>query len=172
MQQEKTATAIAAHLQLPVWRTITIGTGLRTADDFRHALTSAGYRIGTWANDILGKPAFTAAAAESPLDLVVASVAELGFRNGATTADIYARAKSFGLELCPAEVGPQLRLQYADQPYGEWLFIAMEPISDSVGYPFIFDVERDGYGRWLHGGFGDPDNFWLGLNRFAFVRRN
>ncbi len=172
MQQEKTATANAARSQFPVWRSIKIGTGLKTADDFRRALTSAGFRIGTWANDILGKPAFTAAAAESTLDLVVASVAELGFRNGATTADIYARAKSFGLELCPAEVGPQLRLQYADQPYGEWLRIAMEPISDSVGYPSIFDVVHDDYGRWLSGYFGYPGNFWHGHYRFVFVRRN
>ncbi len=78
MQQEKTA-ANAAPCKFPVWRSIKIGTGLKTADDFRRALTSAGYRIGTWANDILGKPAFKAAAAESTLDLVVASVAELGF---------------------------------------------------------------------------------------------
>ena len=172
MQQEKAATPNDARSQFPVWRSIKIGTGLKTADDIRQALTSAGFRIGTWADDILGKPAFTAAAAESTLDLVVASVAELGFRNGATTADIYARAKSFGLELCPAEVGPQLRLQYADQPYGEWLRIAMEPISDSDGNPFIFDVGRDGRGRWLDDGFGFPVSVWRGNYRFVFVRRN
>ena len=173
MQQEKAATPNDARSQFPVWRTIKIGTGLKTADDFRRALTSAGFRIGTWANDILGQPAFTAAAAESTLGLVVASVADLGFNHGATLKEIYARAKELGLELCPAEVGPQLRLQYPDQPRGEWLFIAMEPIAGSGGYPTVFGVEHDDDGRWLNGVFyGVPDCFWYGNDRFVFVRRN
>ena len=92
--------------------------------------------------------------------------------NGATLADIHNRAKELGLELCPAEVGPQLRLQYADQPRGEWLLIAMEPITDSVGDPRIFDVELGDFGRWLDGLCGDPDGFWFGSGRFVFVRRN
>src|SRR5581483_3717379 len=100
-QQHSTASPV--HSQFPVWRTIQIGTGLKTANDFRRALTSAGYRIGTWANDILGR--FTPATEEKKLDLVAVSVAELGFANGATLRDIYARAKELGLELCPAEVG-------------------------------------------------------------------
>ena len=154
MQQEKAATPNDAS-----FHNSRSGAASRSEPDSRppttsaSALTSAGFRIGTWADDILGKPAFTAAAAESTLDLVVASVAELGFRERRHDSPTStSRAKSFGLELCPAEVGPQLRLQYADQPYGEWLRIAMEPISDSDGNPFIFDVGRDGRGRRLDDG--------------------
>lgn len=153
------------------WRTLKLGTGLKTADDFRKALKKIG-SIGDWADDILGKPAFMASDTESEVELVVRSVEELGFKDGATREQIYNRAKEIGLDLCPAEVGPQLRLQYKDQPKGEWLLIAMEPITDSHGGLRVFRVERHGDGKqWLYGYDGDPVNFWLGRNRWVFLRR-
>ena len=154
-----------------IWKTLKLGTGLRTADDFRSALKRGGNRISDWANDILGKPAFKAATEATEVDMVKVTVAELGFKNGATRRDIYQRAKEFGLELCPAEVGPQLRLQYQDQSLNEWLVIAMEPISDSDGDLSVFVVERLGDGRWLHGGRGHPDRSWDSGNQFVFLRR-
>ena len=155
----------------PTFRTIKLGTGLKTADDFRDALKKDGYRIGDWANDIIGKPAFTASETETEVDLVVLTVAELGFKDGATRKDIYDRALERGLELCPSEVGPQLRLQYKDQPKGEWLVIAMEPITDSVGYLFVFFVEYVSVEQWLHASFGFPGLVWGAGGRFVFVRR-
>ncbi len=116
-----------------VWKTILLGTGPKTADDFRKALKKGRHEIGNWGNDILGKPAFKVSETKIEVDLVRATVGELGFKNGATNAEIFERAKELGLELCPNEVGPQLRLQYEDQPTGEWLLIAMEPILDSGG---------------------------------------
>ena len=89
-----------------IWKTIKLGTGLVTADNFRRALKTAGQRIGDCANDLLGQRAFKAAAKETEADLVVVSVAELGFPNGATRQDIYRRAQELGLMLCPPEVGP------------------------------------------------------------------
>lgn len=153
------------------WKTIQLGTGLQTADDFRKAVKLAGMKIGDWANDILGKPAFTATTSETEVELVVASVAELGFKDGATRKDIYVRAQELGLDLCPPEVGPQLRLQYTDQPKGEWLVIAMEPITDSDGNLSLFFVERDDDVRWLYALSGSPDHFWHGSSRFVFLRR-
>ncbi len=158
-------------LIFPVWKTIKLGTGLKTADDFRQALKASGFEIGNWANDILGKPAFTAAAKETEVELVRVSVAELGFKNGATRQDIYQRAQELGLELCPNEVGPQLRLQYKDQPYNEWLRIAMESIAGSGGGLVVFGVGRVDGDQWLGGGCGTPDCFWCGGGQWVFVRR-
>lgn len=86
-------------------------------------------------------------------------------------SDIYQKAKKQGLQLCPAEVGPQLRLQYADQPAGEWLVIAMEPIKDSVGGLSVFFVGHGGVDRWLDAYDGEPDYVWHADGRFVFVRR-
>ncbi len=155
-----------------IWKTIKIGTkGLKTADNFRKALGKDGHEIGTYANDILGKPAFKVSETETEVDLVNVSVGELGFKEGATNAQIFERAKELGLELCPNEVGPQLRLQYVDQPNGEWLLIAMEPIADSDSDLMLFVVERrDDGASYLSGGNGRPGNGWYADNRFLFVR--
>ena len=154
----------------PIWKTIKLGTGLKTADDFRQVLKKAGCKIGNWGNDILGKSVFTASETEIEVDLVNVSVAELGFKDGATRRDIYERALELGLGLCHAEVSPQLRLQYKDQPMGEWLLIGMELISNSRGGLSVFNVGHDGDGFWLDGYGGYPDDFWDD-HRWVFVRR-
>ena len=41
-----------------VWKTIKLGTGLRSADNFCKAIKSARMRIDGWADDILGKKEF------------------------------------------------------------------------------------------------------------------
>ncbi len=155
-----------------IWKTIKLGTGLKTADDFRVAIKAAGMYIGDWGNDILGKHAFTARSEETEVELVVASVAELGFKDGATRKDIYVRAQELGLDLCPPEVGPQLRLQYTDQPKGEWLVIAMEPMIDSDDSRGLFNVKRSGDGeQYLDGFYGYPGCVWPADVRFVFLRR-
>ena len=156
--------------QLKVWKTIKLGTDFRTADDFRKALKGNGFNIGDWANDILGKPAFMVATEETEVDLVKVTVAELGFKKGARRNQIYERARDLGLELCPPEVGPQLRLQYQDQPNGEWILVAMEPIVDSGGDPELFYVERHGSGLWLSSRWGNPGRFWLAGSQWVFCR--
>ena len=151
----------------PVWKTLTLGR-LASVVIYRAALKANGYPVGDYASQMLDK--VVVAAAETEVDLVNVSVAELGFKDGATYEAICTRAKEFGLNRCPAEVGPKLRLEYTDQPYGEWLRIAMEPITDSGGYLYIFGVDYDCGDRWLYGDGGDPDFFWDGSFRFVFVR--
>ena len=65
--------------------------------------------------------------------IVFLSVFELGFGDEASLHDIYARAVALGFELCPAEVGPALRLNYLDQPPGDFLHIAMKPVAKYNG---------------------------------------
>ncbi len=161
---------------------IKLGT-LKNADAIRQALTGQGYRISDWASNILSKPAFTVASAETSLELVQVAVGELGFEQGhtlivgypdvkllVTREQIYDRALKKGLVLCPAEVGPQLRLQYPDQPMGEWMLIAIEPIADSGGDLNVFCVERDSAGCWLHA--CTDAGYWDQRTRWVFARRH
>lgn len=101
------------------------------------------------------------------------SAAELGFKTDtASLADIFARAKQLGFGLAAAEVGPQLRLQYFDQPIGEFLIIGMEPIRTWTGTPVILNVANGGAGLILIGQDGSADAQISVASRFVFVRTN
>ena len=154
-----------------VWKTIKLGTGLRSADNFCKAIKSARMRIDGWADDILGKKEFGWLAFEEEVELVAASVADLGFKDGASRWDVYTRAKGLGLDHCPPEVGPQLRLQYLDQPRGEWLYIAMDPITDSADRLRLFVVGTDDDAHWLSADRGYSNDILPGSDRFIFLRR-
>jgi hypothetical protein len=167
-----------------VWKTITVG-GSKGVNAVRKAMetTPRPIEIGDDADEILGRPAFPFIKKPVELDLVVLSIFELGFgdqdaRNdvelgtsaGVSLHDIYARALSLGFELCPAEVGPALRLQYLDQPNGEFLQIAMNPVARYTGELIRFRVARAGAGLLLLGSDGDPATTVPGAFRFVFVR--
>jgi hypothetical protein len=63
-------------------------------------------------DETLGRPVFDLSKMRRDARLAVLTVSELGFEEeGVSLADVYARGRQPGLELCPAEVGPQLRLQ-------------------------------------------------------------
>ncbi len=90
---------------------------------------------------------------------------------GICYADICARAYEKGLELCPAETGPQLRLQFLDQPLQETLRVASEPVCDATSRRNIYEV-----GNWesIKLGFANGNNnaYYRTLDtKFVFVRR-
>jgi hypothetical protein len=153
---------------IPTFKTIEIGTH-KDVKSLRKALEESGSRISDWAGDILAKTKLSKS--KQSLDLVVLSVKELGFPQGAQLKVIYEAADKRDLDKCPAEAGPQLRRQCPDQPSGEELIMAMEPIKDSDGDLYLFSVGHDGDDRWLLADYGRPDDFWNADNRFVFVRR-
>ncbi len=160
----------ASAVGFETWRTIKLGTGIKTAEAFREAHETAGCRIGIWSDSILDKVASTTEDSEATLALVNTSPADLGLKNNAKREDIHAQAFKHGLDLCPAEVGPQLRLQYLDQPEGEWLIIAMNPIGDLYGYPHSFHIEHDAGNLWLNGDISHVDKKWDIESRWIFAQ--
>jgi hypothetical protein len=166
------ATLVSATAsETQIWKTITVG-GSKGVNAVRVAMETApcGIAIGDDADEILGRPAFPFIKTPVELDLVVLSVRELGFGDLASIHDIYARAVSLGFELCPAEVGPLLRLNYLDQPLSEFLHIAMKPVAKYNGELIDFTIGNGGNGLLLLGGDARPDMTAPGSVRFVFVR--
>jgi hypothetical protein len=155
---------------LPIWKRVTLGT-LNSANAIRDALEAAHVHIGDAANEVLGRPTFTFSQRKIESDLVVVAVTDLGFGEaGASVADVYTRAKQLGLALCPAEVAPYLRLQYLQQPVGEILQIAMNPVTTYEGAPVDLAVADGGEGLLLVGGEAPSDRVVSGTVHFVFVR--
>jgi hypothetical protein len=157
---------------VPVWKTIAVGT-FANSFALRNALDAAGCSVGNSAGEILARPAFALSTAKTDVELVAVSAAELGFQTDtASLPDIYARAQQLGFGLAAAEVAPQLRLQYFDQPIGEFLIIGMEPIKTWNGEPVILTVANGGAGLILIGQDGSADAEISVASRFLFVRSN
>jgi hypothetical protein len=155
------------HFQ--IWRTITLG-GYKGVDAYRDALDIAKIKIGDSADEILGRPAFPYARTKTGVELAVLSAADLGVESDrASLAEVYQRARQAGLELCPAEVGAQLRLDYRNQPLGEALDIAMEPVATYGGEPTILTLANWGTGLLLIGRDGRPESTVFRKSRFVFA---
>ena len=162
---------IKSAFAVPLWRTITIGT-FANSFTLLNALDAAGCSIGGLAGEILARPTFTVGTTRTNVELFAVSAAELGFQTGAARlADIYARAQQLGFGLAAAEVAPQLRLQFLDQPMGEFL-IGMAPIKTWKGEPAILTVANGGAGLVLIGRDGSADAEIPVASRFLFVRSN
>ena len=156
-----------AHFE--IWRTITLGT-YKGVDAYRGALDSAGIKIGNAADEILGRPAFPYTGMKTDVELALLSAADLGVESESSLSDLYKRAKQVGLELCPAEVAPQLRLDYRNQPLGEALHIAMQPIATYNGEPTILALANFApSGLLLIGSDGRSEFMLAPTFRFVFA---
>ncbi len=142
---------VTSDRDVATWKTITLGS-FPDPLKLRNKLDSMGCSVGGQAAEILARPTFMLGSRRTELELVLVSPVQLGFTSDMVTlADVYGRARQLGFELAPAEVGPQLRMQYLDQPVGEFLIIGMEPIKTWGGEPVILNVANGGAGLILIG---------------------
>jgi hypothetical protein len=166
---DRSAASVASPAAVQAWKTIEIG-ARRSVNAYREALDAAAVRVGEAANEILGRPAFRYVGAKEKVELVIRSVADLGVvGESASLAEIYGRARRLGLALCPPEAGPQLRLDYADQPLGEILHVATEPVATYAGDLTILALANAGTGLLLIGSDGRPDFMAPRTLRFVFA---
>jgi hypothetical protein len=156
----------------PVWKTISLGTS-KNVKAVRDALNTTPspcpIHVGDGASEALGRLYYSQVF--SKLNLVVVRVSALGFGDdGASLKDTYARASRLGLAPAPAELGPILRLDYLDQPLGEFLHIAMKPVTRDGGDPVDFIIGNGGAGLLLISGDAHGDSIVPGGTRFVFVQ--
>ena len=157
-----------ALLYWKIWKTIKIGWVANT-DSFNKLFFSTGIIASQYAYDILEK--ITLEPKQTKIDLVVLSPSILGLEKEASREDIYLKALSLGLSICPAEVGPQLVLELnTDRIKKEVsLNIAMLPISDSDAGSRLFSVEYKDGKMWLVTNSGNPECLWDSDDLFVFV---
>lgn len=147
----------------------TIEIGGKTAKQYEAELTGEGFKTNDYAKDLLAKMPVSKERQEA--EIVRLKVSDLGFTKATRYVEICRRAKEFGLELSPAEVGPALRIAMRDQPMGDWVNVAMEALTVRGGDLRVFSVERDGDGSWLDTSSGRPGGEWSPDGSFAFVAR-
>ena len=110
---------------------VTVGT-FGTAQELHDAVVEQGTLVvsSSW-DSVLAEGILEVSPQEETQSFVVATVAELGFPQGADLTQMKERAMELGLEFCSWEVGFQYRLQHEQGPT-DWLFLAMQPISDRL----------------------------------------
>jgi hypothetical protein len=168
LAQQQRGIDIGTQGRFSTWRTTTLGSH-KGVDSYRDALDAAKMKIGDAADEILGRPALRYVREKTEVELTLVSVAELGVETESPLSEVYQRATQLGLALCPPEVGPQLRLDYRDQPVGESLLIAMEPMKTYHGEPTILSLMNFGRGLALVGSDGRPESMVSGYLRFVFA---
>ncbi len=155
----------AADKTLSIWKSVAVSGA--TKDELFARLANAGVSVSDLAKDVMSKSAFTTSAEPSEVRFSRATPRELGFTKSPTTIELFARVKELGYQFCQPEDGPWLALQDIDR--GDWLWLIMEPITDSDGYPRAFDIGRSGRGhRWLDAGYAVPDDEWDLDERIVF----
>ncbi|MDP3793965.1 MAG: hypothetical protein Q8R07_04415, partial [Candidatus Uhrbacteria bacterium] len=145
--------------------------GGKSAEQLISEMEAAGINISDYAKSMLKNREFVPGKNPEEATLIRLTVADLGFKSSATTDQIYERAQTLGLELCPADTGPNYRLKYQNQPLNEWICMGMKQIADSDGRPDVFLLERDDGGLWLGGYWARPDREWYPRHEFVFRLR-
>ena len=130
-----------------------------------------GINIARWVDDILKK--IELVTEESVVRLTNPSVSEIGFKDGVKLSEIYKKASSQQLRIVHPQVALEFLLWHGDGlEVGQWIILAMEPITDSVGALVVLRVGRHSGSLWLSASFGRPDDFWDGVNQFFFSVAN
>lgn len=130
--------------------------GGKSAQELIREMEQAHINISNYAKSMLENREFVPGKQSEEMTLIRLTVADLGFRTGATTEKIYERAEALGLELVPPDGGPHYRLKYQNQPLGEWVYMGMKQMAGSG----VFGLGRSDDGLWLDGDWAYARSEW------------
>ncbi|SFC93389.1 helicase [Bacillus sp. UNCCL81] len=156
----------------------------QTKSQLIQKLQQASISMNEYGEMLLKDEHFTISKSKYSLQTVELTVGDLGFLEGATTPQIYKKAKELNLQLCPLELGPYLRLSYLDQPEGfagnsvkqhqapsGSITIASEALSEDEDFPKGFYIRRINGVLWLRGYRADHLHVWNNDNHFIFCQK-
>jgi hypothetical protein len=172
----------AIHCAPPVIeRTVQIGG--QTKAELLDRLAANGVELNEAAKILFASERFIISEKRRSLSTVEVSIRDLGFPQGATFSDICISARRLGFGLCPLEVGPQLRLQFLDQPEGFLgkpvyqhrappgsITVASEILSEHDDFPKGFYLRRINGTLWLRGYRAGLEHTWDAEDCFLFCK--
>jgi hypothetical protein len=141
--------------------------GGKTVKELRSELEKKEIYISSWGQELLDSNDFKAVSSPEHTDLISLSVGDFRFNKAPTTDEIYQRAEEYGLELCPAEAGPEFCLSYTGNDH---MLIGMKQIASRDGYPLVFELRKNGGRLGLDARSVDHDSMWTSASRFIFCR--
>lgn len=122
----------------------TVRIGEYSIDQYRQTFRDSNINVSNWAEkDVIRH--ITPANRRFNLDLVVEKSSTFGITEDCNFSEHVSLAEAVGYKPCPPEAALALRLQYVDQPEGEWLQVAMLPTGSGGGYDNVLSlVNHDG----------------------------
>ena len=172
-------TGPTAHSQSVTSPVENVRVGGSTRTELRERLRSHAVLLNAHAETLLDHPVFELRDAEV-IGIVVVRVAELHLETGGTLSEVFAAALDSGLELCPPDTGPYLRLAMSSQanapdsvlsagrsPAGA-IKVASERLSDDVEFPTGLYLRVVDGQQWLRGFRCDDKYRFAPGDRFAF----
>ena len=156
-----------------------------TKRELLSAFQAHGIELNATGRILFAHDEFKTSETSSVFETVEISVLDLGYEQGATVAQVHERSAQLGLSLCPLELAPHLRLQYLDQPEGDWghppsqhrappgsITVASAPLGEDDNLPKGFYLRRIKGVLWLRGYRSRAEHIWSAEDRFVFCRAN
>lgn len=134
--------------------------GGATKTELLGALQQRGVRLNEYARILFADDAFATSAELREVRLAVISLPDIGLPEGGVFDDVVAHAASAGLEPCPLEIAPHLRLHLRDQPEGQYLTVASLKLRPDGSVPNGLYLRKLDGRLWLRGYESGPENIY------------
>jgi len=147
-------------------------------NDLLKKLNSSDILLNEFAETIFSSELFKVSNQRQQISIIVTSIKELGFSEGATIPQIERCIKSYGLSECPMEIAPYLRLFLKNQkeikeetknqtPPGS-LTIFSKPLVKDDNFPKGFYLRKLNGKLWLRGYRCSLDYIWNPNDKLVF----
>ena len=161
-----------------MYKTINLEYGGLSKNELLMKLNDSGVLLNEFATTILSSEFFKVSNQKQQITILVTSIKEIGFSEGATIPQIEKNLKNYGLSECPLEIAPYLRLYLKNQkeikeetvnqaPSGS-LTIFSKPLVEDEDFPKGFYLRNLDGKLWLRGYRCSFDYIWNPNDKLIF----